>query len=231
MQHYSLFTEDLEHVLDHTRDAWENLRGERVFITGGTGFFGIWLLETFLWANQRLDLDSQALVLSRDPRAFCEKQPHLAGAPALSFHQGDVRNFAFPDGYFPFVIHAATEASARLTADQPLLMLDTIVGGTRRTLDFARHCGARRFLLTSSGAVYGRQPPEMARIDEDYPGARTPWRRPRPTAKANAWPNCFPPCTIDNTAWKRASPDASPLWGLICPSIYTLPSAISSATP
>ena len=174
MQQYSLFTEDLDHVLDLTRDAWDDLRGKRIFITGGTGFFGMWLLESFLWANERLDLDAQAVVLSRDPQSFIKKHTHLADAPALSFHQGDVRNFAFPDGNFAFIIHAAAEASARLIAEQPLLMLDAIINGTRRALDFARHCGAQRFLLTSSGAVYGRQPPELAHVGEDYPGAPDP---------------------------------------------------------
>ena len=174
MSHYSLFTEDLEHVLDHTRDAWEELRGQRIFITGGTGFFGMWLIESFLWAKERLDLGARAVVLSRDPQAFLQKRLHLADVAALSFHQGDVRNFAFPPGTFSHVIHVATESSARLNEQSPAIMLDTIVAGTERTLDFAVACGAKKLLLTSSGAVYGRQPPEMTHIGEDYPGSPDP---------------------------------------------------------
>ena len=163
--------EDLDHVLEHTRVLWDEMRGQRLFITGGTGFFGRWLLESLLWANDRLSLGLSALVLSRNPDAFRERAPLVAGHPAIQFHPGDVRSFAFPNGTFSHVIHAATESSAKLNAEDPLTMFDTIVEGTRRTLEFARHCGAGKFLLTSSGAVYGRQPPVMTHIPEDYPGA------------------------------------------------------------
>jgi nucleoside-diphosphate-sugar epimerase len=163
---------DLDHILDHTRDLWEQVRGKRVFITGGTGFFGCWLLESFCWANDHLDLRALATVLTRNSQAFQRKAPHLASHPAVHLHSGDVRSFGFPEGEFSHVIHAATDVRAQLNGENPLLMLDTIVEGTRHTLEFARHCGTPNFLLTSSGAVYGKQPPDLTHIPEEYAGAQ-----------------------------------------------------------
>jgi dTDP-glucose 4,6-dehydratase len=53
-------------------------------------------------------------------------------------------------------------------------MFETIHGGTRRTLEFARRAGARRFLFVSSGAVYGRQPADCPEVAEDAPFAPDP---------------------------------------------------------
>jgi dTDP-glucose 4,6-dehydratase len=163
--------EDLDHVLAHTRGLWEEVRGRRLFITGGTGFFGCWLLESFCRANDQLGLGASALVLTRDPESFRRKAPHLAVHPAIQLHAGDIRSFAFPAGEFPFVIHAAAEPGGKGHREDPLLVLDTMTEGTRRTLEFARTHGARKLLLTSSGAVYGPQPPGMTLMPEDYGGA------------------------------------------------------------
>lgn len=160
--------EDLDDVVEGMGSLWDDLRGARLFITGGTGFFGCWLLETLLWANDRLGLEASAVVLTRDAKAFSGSAPHLASHRALTLHAGDVRTFAFPTGAFTHIVHAATASSAPVPPDE---MFDTIVTGTRRTLEFARFSGARRFLLTSSGAVYGVQPPDVANISEDYVGA------------------------------------------------------------
>ncbi len=166
--------DDLDHVLTHTQGLWEELRDGRLFLTGGTGFFGCWLLETFAHANDRLGLGAEAVVLTRDPAAFGRKAPHLAGRVDIRLQPGDVRDFAFPAGPFTHVIHAATEASVPLNNDAPLTMLDVILQGTRRTLDFARQCGAPKVLLTSSGAVYGRQPSDLTHTPEEYAGAPDP---------------------------------------------------------
>ncbi|HMK33605.1 MAG TPA: NAD-dependent epimerase/dehydratase family protein [Desulfomonilaceae bacterium] len=162
---------DLDHIVARTEKLWEELRGQRIFITGGTGFFGCWLLESFAWANRRLGLNAEAVVLSRYADPLKSKAPHLAANDAIAFHKGDITTFDSVTGSFSHVIHAASAASAELNREHPLIMFDTVAQGTRRTLDFALACGARKVLLTSSGAVYGRQPPCMSHIREDYRGA------------------------------------------------------------
>lgn len=163
--------EDLDSILRSTRDVWDEMRGERLFLTGGTGFFGTWLVESFCHVNRELGLNASVTVLSRDPASFEAKCPHLAPDPAVTMLAGDVRNFAFPEGRFRYVIHAATEASLKQSQEQPLEMLTTILDGTERTLEFAGRCGAEKFLLTSSGAVYGKQPAEITHVPETYAGA------------------------------------------------------------
>lgn len=165
---------DLDHVLEHTRSIWDDVRDERIFITGATGFFGCWLLESFLWANKRLKLNSSVTLLTRSPQAFIAKTPQLALAESVTLLSGDIRTFAFPVGTFSHIVHAASEVSARLNIENPLRILDTIVDGTRHTLDFASQCNAKNFLLTSSGAIYGKQPPHITHLSENYPGAPDP---------------------------------------------------------
>ncbi len=163
--------EDLDLIATQTARVWSEMRGERVFITGGTGFFGSWLLESFCHMNRVLGLEARAVVLSRKPEVFARKCPHLACDQAVTLLAGDIRTFAYPPGEFAFMIHAATAADAAVAIEQPRDMLSTIVAGTERALEFARIRGVQKFLLTSSGAVYGRQPAGMTHVPESYDGA------------------------------------------------------------
>jgi len=170
-QEQNPLTADLDYILRCTPDVWEELRGKRVLITGGTGFLGTWLLESFCWANDRLELGAEAVVLTRSPAAFSAKAPHLAHHPAVELWAGDIRTFAFPPGAFSHVIHAAADPSLHAAADAALHLFDAIVQGTRRALEFAVHAGAKKFLFVSSGAVYGRQPDAVSHLDEEFGGA------------------------------------------------------------
>lgn len=124
----------------------------KLLLTGGTGFFGKALLR--YWQQRP---GPEVCILSRDPERFRAAHADLCRLPGLRLLRGDVGDAAsLPRGEsFTHVLHAAADSTLgpQLT---PLQRYDQIVGGTRHLLDFAVACGARRFLLTSSGAVYGR---------------------------------------------------------------------------
>lgn len=124
----SPLADDLDHVLAATGEAWSDIRGQRIFLTGGTGFFGKWLVESFCWANDRLKLDATLLVLSRDPQAFNRAMPHLASRADLEFHVGDVRDFVFPTVPCSHVIHAATPSTGLPSSGQELYLTAMIIG-------------------------------------------------------------------------------------------------------
>jgi dTDP-glucose 4,6-dehydratase len=165
---------DLDNILERTQPLWQELRGQRILITGATGFFGCWLLESFAWANRRLNLNAHAVGLSRYPELLAHKAPHLVTDGSITMHAADVRHGDFPQRAFSHCIHAATDASAKLNTEAPLAMFDTIVEGTRRTLQFAVDNSVSRFLLISSGAVYGRQPAHLSHISEAFEGGPDP---------------------------------------------------------
>ena len=160
--------EDLEHIFQNTQDLLESFRGKSIFLTGGTGFFGRWLLESFLFVNEKLKLNINITTISRNPDLFLEKYPfyndHL---DTINFIQGDILSYDFnTDKKFEYIIHAATAASDSLNKSNPLLMIDTITLGTRKVLDFAIKQNLEGFLYISSGAIYGKQPSDVSHITE-----------------------------------------------------------------
>ncbi len=161
---------DLDEVLALTEPLWSELRGARLLVTGGTGFMGCWLLESLLHANRRFNLGLEAVVLTRNPEVFARKVPHLAESSVIRVVRGDVLRFPEMVGEFTHLIHGATDASARLLEEDPRLMFDTILAGTRGALEFAQEKSVQRALFLSSGAVYGRQPPEVEQVPEDWTG-------------------------------------------------------------
>ena len=169
-----LDAKDLDHVIGRTRGLWETMRGKKVFITGGTGFFGSWLLESFIAANDQLKLDALAIVLAVDPGAFRAQMPHVAGHRSVTLEAGDKCSCDAKGERFDFVIHAAAEPFLPIPSADPLALYEKNVAGTKHVLELARKCGATRLLFTSSGAVYGRQPSGLTHIPEEYPGAPDP---------------------------------------------------------
>jgi nucleoside-diphosphate-sugar epimerase len=152
---FGLSPQDLDEMVHAAGPDFEALRGAKIFLTGGTGFFGKWLLGALDRAGETLELNMQVTILSRDPLAFLEKYPEAARRSHWNFVAGDVADFAPPAARFDYVIHAAADTTAVATPAQETERTRAIVGGTKQVLDLARKSVVRRVLFISSGAVYG----------------------------------------------------------------------------
>lgn len=162
--------QDIDAVIRGGHVDWDRLRDARLFITGGTGFFGRWVIEALAAADAALVLNLRITLLSRDVGSARRR---LSDPHRFSWVEGDVRAFTVPDGSFDYLIHAATDSSQAGQTD-PNALTAQIVDGTRRAIDFACRVGIRRCLYVSSGAVYGTQPPSLAAIPETWPGHPAP---------------------------------------------------------
>lgn len=152
---FTLFQEDLEHVARHLDEDWTRLRGAHLFITGGTGFFGKWLLESLLWANETRGLGMRITVLSRSPERFlAERAPHLRDRLGLAFVAGGLMDFEFPGDACSHIVHAASETNLEQSSDWAQRHLNAALGGTQRLIDMAARHRSEALLLTTSGAVY-----------------------------------------------------------------------------
>ena len=154
----------------------------QLLLTGGTGFFGRSLLRYWRSLEALRQNVPQVTVMTRSIENFERDYPEFCNQSWLQLHHGDV---CIPKSYprgipFTHVLHAATD-STRGPALAPLERFDQIVVGVRNALDFAIECKARRFLYTSSGAVYGMQPPEVDQLYEDR------LTMPDPLSSSNAY--------------------------------------------
>ena len=165
---------DLDEILRHAAPDLEALRGVRIFLTGGTGFFGKWLLATFDAAEREMSLGLRLTILSRDPRRFLEQWPEAKNRPGWNFFEGHVAEMPTLLQRFDYLIHAAADTTAFSTPADEAERTRAIVAGTERMLELARTSHARRMLFVSSGAVYGAAAGKRdGAREEDFRSAKT----------------------------------------------------------
>lgn len=145
----------------------------KLLLTGGTGFFGKAILGHLLKLSLKGIAVPDVTVLSRSPENFIRHNPTYAKLQWLKFHEGNILDIkTLPsEKSFTHLLHAATESTQGLKLP-PLIRYEQIVEGANNILSFAKECPIEKFMLTSSGAVYGKYSGDSFR--EDYHGIPNP---------------------------------------------------------
>ena len=139
-----------------------------LFVTGGTGFFGKALLR--YWQKNKPQF-KKIYLLSRSPDTFLENYSDLVKGLPIELVKGDILNLSEVniDQDLNIILHAATDSTIGPTMGR-LDVYHQITHGSEEVLKFATSHNCQKFVLTSSGGVYGIQPSSLAKISEDYLG-------------------------------------------------------------
>ena len=133
---------------DVFRSVAEKIGDKRIFLTGGTGLFGQWVIALAEWMHRENLAAPRLTVLSR--------RDALPQLPFVTAHLGTIDSFEFPSGTFDLLIHlAAPSARDTFNGMTDRDKLDQLYAGTSRVLDFTARQVSGRSLFASSGAVYG----------------------------------------------------------------------------
>lgn len=143
---------------------WQDLQGRHLFVAGGTGFFGRWIL-TFLSEGLRRGFQFNVSVLSRDPQSF------LAGAfdgqwRRFNWVKGQLADFDLNGTKIDYMLHGAESADRQ--DHHSVSILEQSLRGTQNFLMQAEKSGCSSIHYLSSGAVYGAQRDVLQKEDGPF---------------------------------------------------------------
>jgi len=135
----------------------------RIFVTGGAGFLGSWLVETFVEAGH--DVVSVDNFIGGSPE-------NVIKSPAHSFHEADILDLDQMTQWMAgceVVYHTAALAYEGLSVFSPHLVTQNIVSGSVSAMTAAIQNRARRFVQCSSMARYGSGIPPFRETHDPRP--------------------------------------------------------------
>jgi UDP-glucose 4-epimerase len=124
----------------------------RVVVTGGAGFIGSHVAETFL------ERGDEVLVVDDLSAGSRENVPERASFEEVDIAEQDVLEDALAGGA-DLVCHLAAQASVTVSVDDPVLDCTSNVLGTLNVCEAARKRGAPVIFSSTGGALYGDNAP------------------------------------------------------------------------
>ncbi len=135
----------------------------RVLVTGGAGFIGSHLTERLFKEGHEVTVIDN---LSTGSLKNIENYREHSG---FEFVKGDIRNAGLMEPlveHCDMIFHLAAAVGVKLIAENPVLTIETNIGGTEIVLDIANKFGKKIFLASSS-EVYGKSEAVPFREEDD----------------------------------------------------------------
>jgi nucleoside-diphosphate-sugar epimerase len=126
---------------------------EKVLVTGGAGFVGSHLVKRLLEEGKLV------YVFDLVPLEGALRLSGVRDHKNLRYTQGDIRDADAVENWFQtdasHLYHLASVVGVQYYMDDPLALIDSVVGGTRKLLELASK-NDTRFFFASTSEVYGK---------------------------------------------------------------------------
>lgn len=147
-----------------TKANWKRLNNSNLLLTGCTGPFGFWLLNSLIFCEKKIKINLKIYVLTRKKNSNFIK--YFRKKKFIKFITGDIRNFKIPKIKFDYIIHGATtSAKETFLGQNPFEKYSVIADGTRHLLKILKKNKIKKFLFLSSGSVYNNS---IKKISENF---------------------------------------------------------------
>ena len=170
---HPVIEEDLARVLK-SPIPWDRLRNAHILVSGAYGFVVAYVVESILYANERLDLNARVTGVVRNPDKAWRRFHAYRGRSDLQFVFQDICQPLDDALAADYIVHGASWASPKYYGSQPVGSLLPNVLGTYHLLEQARRRPVQGFLFFSSAEIYGRMDPSAIPTPETYEGRVQP---------------------------------------------------------
>jgi len=154
MEQPDIISEDIEAVINSPVD-WKAFKNKTVLITGASGMLAGYMVEVLMSLNKK-GYQIKVIALERDlERAKARFKDYLKNKDFVLLIQ-DVASKITYRGKVDYAVHAASQASPKYYAPDPVGTLSANTLGTLNLLELAAKKKANGFLFFSSSEVYGK---------------------------------------------------------------------------
>ncbi|MEG2667527.1 MAG: NAD-dependent epimerase/dehydratase family protein [Lachnospiraceae bacterium] len=170
LYHIPQYRKDLACTYDSVISL-EKLRGSSILVTGATGLVGSYIVDFLLYCNEIHGFACEIYAACRNEMKF--KKRFLGEddeKPQLHFWAYDLDQPVTSKVRVDYVIHAAGNAYPAAFMKEPVKTLTQSVDGTSELLFYCNQNEVTRFLLVSSGEVYGKTLDHIKEFKEDESG-------------------------------------------------------------
>lgn len=148
------FSKEIELCANISID-WSKFDNKVLMITGATGLMGKFLIQVLLYRNILKGINTKIIAVGRNREKFLTRFSNIEGQENLEFYEHDVQQPCKYSGRLDMIIHMASNTHPRLYATEPIDTEMTNIFGSYYLLQKASENEGCRFVLVSSGDIYG----------------------------------------------------------------------------